>query len=71
MNQFLRFFLPVMAILLFSNLGNSQRTRSKRAPKINKNTIDKAVKDNAKYSMLPPIDVTASSIYETASFGLG
>ena len=66
-----KFLILLVVMAFFGNFSSSIGQQSNYSSKINKNTIDKAVKDNAKYSMLPPIDVTASSIYETASFGLG
>ncbi len=66
-----RFFILLVVMAFFGNNSSSIGQQSNNSSKINKNIIDKAVKDNAKYSMIPPIDMTAPSIYETASFGMG
>ena len=66
-----RFFILLVVMAFFGNFSSSIGQQSNYSSKINRNIIEKAVKDNAKYSMIPPIDMTAPSIYETASFGLG
>lgn len=66
-----RFFILLVVMAFFGNFSSSIGQQSNYSSKIDINTIDKAVKENAKYSMIPPIDMAAPSIYETASFGLG
>ena len=63
------FLLGVMSFLL--SCSPTMAMQAKHDSKTKERSMSLAYKTDTKSPVIPPIDVAASSIFETASFGLG